>query len=625
MATVIAPGIDAGTTDIKQAAERDAAGYTSVKKALDSAFRKPDLVKGAGYVTGQKPLEDYTEIIDRLGSAQDSMARATYEGFHNGPEVKKSIAPEFQNMLQAAFTGGPNGAAPWMSQVTEAIQSLGADLGKNFTLTSPLSTGFVPFNLLAPSRLIYPFYSPMRNKLQRTQGQGTALRTKLVVGIQGSKTGGATGNPKNMFISELSGASIASPGGTWPNQLPPSGAQNAADLTLNYSFQGISEALTWPAQFASQGFEDLSGLANLILLQEAMLAEEYQILGSTATAIGAPSAAPTLTARTAGSGETALSGVTTNVYVRITATNFTGETVSSAVANTAVSAGQVVDVHIKGQPLAALAFNIYVGTGTTDPGVSGSHLMASGVGGVSYTLMGALPTATATPPTADTGTASANGYEGMFSVTSGWAAQNSVYPSGFLGGYVNKSVGDTLNLNVLQNALVGLWDGGTTNTGYAGSSWTSAGGFRVNPAELIAEGSDVGNLSDSIVLNGSGNNYLLTVDQNQVSGVTGGVAVSQVVNPVTRDIVKVLVHPWLPQGNALLNSYSLSQPWSNVANVWEVNNVQDYLSISWPVIDMSFRYSIALYGTLVCFAPQYNAVLGGLQRNDGNGTSTPWS
>lgn len=613
----IPAGIGAGTAQIKDNGLRSLEKHASVRNAISSNFRNPDLVKGVGYVRGQQPIEDYTEIIERLGEARDSMADATMDGYYRAADVAKSVSPQFQQMWAAAFKGGPGGMAPWMSQVNDAIASMAAELGKNFSLTSPLGTGFVPFNLVAPSMLIYPFFSPMRNKFPRTQGQGGSYRGKLIVGIQGSQTGGSAGAPKSMFMSEFpGGGSFAN----WPNQLPASGAQAAAELNIPYSFQGITESVSWPAQFASQGFEDLSGLANLILMQEAMLAEEYQLLASTSHAIGAPGT-PSLTARTAGSGETALSGVTTNVYVRVTATNYTGETVSSTAASVAVSAGQVVDVTINGQPLAALQYNLYTGTGASDPGAAASHLFAFGVGGVRYTLMGALPTSTTAPPTADTGTGSANGYEGMTSVSSGWAAQNSVYPSGFMGSYVNKNVGSTLSLNVLNAALEGMWSGGTTNQGFGGVNWTSAGGFRVSPAELIAEGTDVTNLSQDIVTNRASQNYLFSISQNEVNDITAGAAVSHIVNPVNRSIVRILVHPWLTQGTAHINSYTLSEPWANTANVWEVNNVQDYLSVSWPVIDMTFRYSLALLGALICNAPQYNAILGGLQRS----ATTPYS
>jgi len=40
---------------------------------------------------------------------------------------------------------------------------------------------------------------------------------------------------------------------------------------IPYRFFGLSESLSWLAQFMGQGFEDVSALANLVLLQEFMM------------------------------------------------------------------------------------------------------------------------------------------------------------------------------------------------------------------------------------------------------------------------------------------------------------------------------------------------------------------
>ncbi len=45
-------------------------------------------------------------------------------------------------------------------------------------------------------------------------------------------------------------------------------------------------------------------------------------------------------------------------------------------------------------------------------------------------------------------------------------------------------------------------------------------------------------------------------------------------------VVRIVVHPWLPQGSALLMSYTMPFAWSNVSNVCEFVAVQDYLSES---------------------------------------------
>jgi hypothetical protein len=80
--------------------------------------------------------------------------------------------------------------------------------------------------------------------------------------------------------------------------------------------------------------------------------------------------------------------------------------------------------------------------------------------------------------------------------------------------------------------------------------------------------------------------------------------------------VKLTVHPWLSQGTALIMSYQLPQTWSHVDNAWEVTCVQDYVSVAWPVIDATFRYSIFLLAALVAQAPFYSGILQGLQVSD---------
>ena len=56
-----------------------------------------------------------------------------------------------------------------------------------------------------------------------------------------------------------------------PVLVPPSGSQTQYRLNVPNRFFGLSESLSWLAQFEGQGFEDISALANLVLLQEMML------------------------------------------------------------------------------------------------------------------------------------------------------------------------------------------------------------------------------------------------------------------------------------------------------------------------------------------------------------------
>jgi hypothetical protein len=340
-----------------------------------------------------------------------------------------------------------------------------------------------------------------------------------------------------------------------------------------------------------------------------MLNEEAAHLAATSTAVSAPGT-PVLVARAANSGETALTGITTNVFVETTSNTFFGETAVSTSASVAWSSGQVVDVTISPSPGSQWT-NVYATTGAS---AGTYHLFAANVGGVTFTLQGALPTTTATPPGADTGTSSSNDQEGITAVLSGHSA-GGIYPSSWQAGYFNQTVGDTLKTSVLNNALQQLWDG----------SGNTYGAFRADPAEIIAEGGDVMRLSNDIVQQGTATNYQLFVEQSEVPGVRLGAAVSEFQNPITRSALRVVVHPWTPQGSAYLMSYTMPFAWSNVSNVMEFVAVQDYLSISWPVIDASFRYSMFMYGSLVINAPFYCGLLQGLQKTDRSGSIGTWS
>jgi hypothetical protein len=617
------------TADVAGEAASEASWYDTPVDML--AGRMPEAVKGAGFARpgGNKPLDNQDEIFDRSFKATMALRKATSRGYHQPDEVRKSLNPSFSSQFGyfAAGMGGPAGGNAGLTELVQQINSAFSqtDSLKNFTLTAPLASGFVPFDLVAPSRLIYPVYSPLRNKIPRVPGQGTSRRVKVVTGVSGSQTGGQ--GVIDISIPELvAGSSIS---GTWPLNLPASGSQTAIDLNVPYQFFGLTEALSWLAQFGGQGFEDISALANLILLQEFMLAEEYAMLAATPVALSTPSVAA-VTSRTAGSNETAFGPGSGTYYVYVTATNFFGETVASAAsAGYTSTTTTVCDVTLS--PVAgAQQYNIYVSTATASPTTAyltaGTSIQgtttyvgsqqAGGVGGHKFTLQGTAPTsANGTPPTVDTGTGKSTRMAGMIPTLAGQAATAGVYPttpSVWEAGYINQSLGTHLSISAVNTALQALFDG-------TGSQ--SPGSFRADPAELIGEGGDLMRMSNDIVQSGQATTYQLLINQNETDGIISGAAVSQFQNPITRSKIQLLVHPWLTQGTAMLMSYTLPFTWSNVANCWEMVMVQDYLSISWPVIDATFRYSLFQYGALVAQAPYYSGLLQGIQASD----TTPYS
>lgn len=567
------------------------------------AAKMPGLVKGAGMAAGQSRQLDQTEILYKAQQATLDLRTETYRGYNQRADVVKGLNSGFLDnfgYLKTALTAPSIG-----EQLTQMLGGVvSPDLQRSFTagnLGIGSVYGLVPFDLRAPSRLIYPVYTVYRNKLPRPPGQGTSMQERVFTGISGSQTGGQ--GALDISITELVSTGSAT-FGTWPLNLPGAGSQSEVNLNVPYRFFGLTEQLSFLAQFAGQGFEDISALANLILLQEMMLNEEYQLIAGSVQNLAVP-AAPTVTVRAAQSNETALG--TTVTGVTISAINYFGTTAASAATTFTIAAGQVADVVWTGVA-GALAYNVYLA-------VSSTSYLAATVGGVKFTLQGAAPTTgSVTLPTTDSGTGKSTRMEGIVPTLTGLSAAAGIYPNSpvpWQGGYVNNSVGAHLGYNIIYTALKALWD----------SSTTTPGAFKADPAEIVSSGSDIANLSQDVISQGTATNYELFIQQGDVGNVTVGAAVSQFQNPLTRSLLKLVVHPFYFQGSADLLTYQLPQTWSNVANAWEMTCVQDYVSIAWPVIDATFRYSIFLYGALTAHSPQYSAHLAGLQNSD----VTPYS
>ncbi len=594
--------------------ETEAKWYNTATDMLSS--RLPELVKGAGFAKpgGNAPLDDQTEILNRAYEANKAIKASVHKSHTDPQGVVKGINPAFSQQF-GTFTAamGMAGQNP-MQQMTDQVSGILSEaLGKNVTLTSPLSSGFVPYDLVNPSRLIYPVYSPLRNKIPRVPGQGTSRRAKIITGVSGTGTSGGTGGGTGAFV-DISSAET-DPASAYPGSLPSAGKQSATEINVPYRFFGMSESLSWLSQFSGQGFEDISALANLILLQEFMLNEEAAMIAGTTTALTAPTTTVTTALRTPGSNET---GVTaTNIGVVVAAANYFGETASTASfsANVAPS-NQVVDVTLpQTLPAGAMWWNIYVSTNAS-PTRANAFRVATNVGGNKFTLQGTMPTTGPVAQATDSGTSNSNRIAGIIPTLSGQAATAGTYPSGvgWQAGYYNPKVGTHLTYNSVYNMLNGLWNGDPTyGTGF--------GAFKADPTELIGNSTDIMNLSNDVLQVGASTNYRLTVEQGDTAGVRVGAAVSEFQNPVTRSILRLLVHPWWPQGTVAGMSYTLPFAWSNISNVWEMTMVQDYLSISWPVIDPTFRYSMFMYGGLVCNAPQYCGLMQGITASD----TTPFS
>jgi hypothetical protein len=519
----------------------------------------------------------------REGRGIDFTARPTSA---YGALTKALQAPELTKGISAEA----------LASVTDALDQLKSqqpDLVKDITTGSPISSGLVAFDLEAPAKMLTPRPTPLRNRLPRRKGVGTSHRFKRITGFTGTGTGGVA----NLHPG------IAD---TTQNNFAPAGASNALyyargpkisyagdDQVVPYSQFSVSDEVTWSAQYAGQGYQDIRQLSRTSLMYSSMLLEERMLLMGRGTASGFLGAlsAPTgvnLNARSAAAGETGISGITTNVYVKVTAdAGDFGQSTLSTAANVAASNGQVIDVTCT-LPAGATGVRVYVSTGASDPG-DASRWFVGRSGYNTFTIQGALPTSgtAASTVTADT-TAYANGYDGVLPICTG---ANS--------GYVNR----------LNAAL---------STSNPGSEWQNAfvslyQAVKADPDRTLLNGSDRKQLSDALKTSSS-SNYRMTITQDELTGVTLGDVVNTIVNEVTGKGVSVEVHPWMPQGNSVILSDTLPVPDSQVSDVWAVFNVQDLMGIDWPVTQFAYESSSYWFGTFVCYAPAWNAAITGIKQ-----------
>lgn len=470
------------------------------------------------------------------------------------------------------------------------------DIQKDITLTSPLSTSFAAFDLEAPSKLLTPRPTPLRNKLPRKKGVGTSHRVKRILGYTGTGTGGIGQTWPGITESTTTAF------GSINYERGPKISYAADDLVLPYNSYSLSDSVSFDANFSGMGYQDLRQLSSTSTLYATMLMEERMMLMARGTAAGYSGAlsAPTFTLASpvAGAGQTALAAAT--YYVNVTAdagisgSGF-GESIVGTEASTAVAAGDVLTVTVGTAVAGALGYNIYVGTAT---GAANLKYQGTLKGTGTFTIQGASATgltgnnaafttsgAAASRASADT-SAYATGYDGILPTVLG---SNSGY---------NNSINSTFSTsnpgNEYQVVFSRLYDS-----------------VKADPDEIFLNGADRKQLSDSIK-NGATANYRLTLTQTETGDYVGGAVIGGLHNEVTGKLVPLTVHPWLPQGVSPVVSYTLPIPDTEVSDVWANFMVQDYMGIQWPVTQFAYEFSTYFRGTFFCTAPAWNGAVSGI-------------
>jgi hypothetical protein len=473
-------------------------------------------------------------------------------------------------------------------------------LAKNVTI----STGLSAYDLQAPAKNLFPIVTPLRNSLPRVArlNPGDAARWRTITSLVGSGFDAMGWVPEGQRSASMS--------------------YTANQVVAPYLTLGEEDTVTFEAEAAAQGFEDINATATLRLLQKTMRKEETALLGGNASVpLGTPST-PTLSASGSGAILPAAtysvivvalsfegyrnSSLTGGVATLKTITGNDGNTYTlaggssmrSANATQAVTLGQTLNASVA-VVNGAVAYAWYVGAAgsetlqiiTSINSATFSAALASGLQAVSQI-------------TADNSRNPNLAFDGLLTV--GFNPANSAYvqslATGAAGAGTFLTASGRGSIIEIDNMLLSMWNN-----------------YRLSPTVIYVNAQEQKNITAKCLSNASGPLVRYNVDASQSAPYefTAAGVVRWYYNPMTGTEIPLNVHPDLPPGTilALCERLPVWYQSNETPNVAEVVTRRDYYRVDWPLRTRRREYGVYTEETLAVYAPFGVGVL----TNIGNG------
>lgn len=486
---------------------------------------------------------------------------------------------------------------------TALAADMGVPLNKANTVTT--GTGLVSYDLQAPAKNLYPVLTPIRNSLPRVPGNGdTATRWKVIRAILGS------GYDSIGFVPEGQRAGRMS--------------YTAVNALASYATMGEEESVTFEAESAGKGFEDVRATAAIRLLQKMMMKEEDAILGSNLSiALGTPTA-PTVSS--AGTGGSVGAGTYNVIVVALAYTAFRIATVSATGVPTSTTVngadGQTFTLN-GGASNKSAATSSGAITGTTNvlsasvPAVAGAVAYAWYVGTAGNETLQAITTINSVSLTSlSTGNQNASaiaadysqnslGFDGLLS----WAmnpangAYMNTFGTGTAGTGTFMTASSRGSINEIDTAFRRMWDL-----------------YRVSPDIIYVNAQEYQNILAKILSSTSGPLLRFNQASREPYAIFAGGSIEAYFNPFAANggyKVPILIHPTLPPGTILFWTQNLPVQYQNneVPQVAEIHLHRDYYEIDWPLKTRAYEMGVYAEEVLAVYAPFAFGVL----NNIGNG------
>lgn len=480
---------------------------------------------------------------------------------------------------------GANNMAELLELVKTSQAKAVDELTKNFTQPGSATTGLQGYDLEAPAKKLYPVLTPLRNMIPRVGG-GFSIQAnwKAITGINTTRV--------------RAGVSEGNRGG----QI----SHTTAEYFAAYRGIGLEKSVTFEADYAAQGFQDLKAEAATQTLQALMIEEEMIDLGgNTSLAMGTT---PTPTLVGAGTGGTLAAATWSVICVALSLQSYwdvaginNGQTGQSLNLSTATVRAQISRTNADGSTDtfgAGTAQKSAAATVATTGSTSSIQASVADVrGAVAYAwywgpsgseVLGAVTTVNSVLITA-----AATGTQTAASLPSADYSTSGLDYDGFL------TMASKSGLNSYYNAL-------PTGTPGAGTTLTGAGGriveidvalgqffdkYRLQPDKIYLNFRQFQKITN-VVLGQTNPNVMFTVSADAPEVMVAGRNVGKYISPITGEVIDLVVHPNMPPGTILFLSTRVPAYIDGVSTLFRKRTRREYYQIEWPLRSRKYEYGV---------------------------------
>jgi hypothetical protein len=456
---------------------------------------------------------------------------------------KGALTEETLLLAKGAFAKGP--------QAGPGIQKAGINIVE----------GLVGVNLEAPSKKLFPVYSPLRNRIPRIASSvgATAVQWKQIEKINSANVWpGVAENLRNVFNTTLT-----------------------AVKTASFATIGHDDYVGFEALAASKGFEDVRATAALNLLYSVMISEEKVILGGQSTDIGPPGTVLATPSATGGALVAATYVVRVSALVLrgfVKAEKSTGSVLADGESTPSDLAGIVVPGTTVGSialtwpaKKGAVAYNVFLSTA----GGAAATATYSQTVTVNAALLTVVPAGAVVNATDETGNALE--FDGIISQIETQATPATLFVDKANGTLTSDSSG---GITEFDGVLKSMWDN-----------------YRLGPTCILVNSQQAADITKKI--GGSSNlAYRIYLEDGQ-RNVVGGIYVGSYLNKFASSFaegfpneVPIKIHPDLPESTILFIVESLPYPNNQVPNVWEIETRQEYTQYEWALVQRRYEFGI---------------------------------